>query len=224
MAGRCSSADPPEIRLGRPGHPGRLQHLRRHRGLAGAARRLFVDRFGPRVIVTLGGPAGRPVLDRERLRRFAAAALYRRRPGRHRRGLRLRHLRRQCPEMVSRPPAAWPPASRRRASASARPSPSSPSRTSSGTAATNRPSCGSAWGRACSSWPRAPSCAPLPRTTRLLMPRSRRPGTATVRRRPCARPCSGCSTYDDAGQRRRPDGDRPARPHRPTNTTWPACR
>ena len=29
-----------EVRLERCGHPGRLQHLRHHRGLAGAARRL----------------------------------------------------------------------------------------------------------------------------------------------------------------------------------------
>ena len=95
-------ADRAEARLGPCFHPGRLHHLRAHRDMAGADRRLVrrplrsQDRRGDR------RRAGRHLVDAERLCQHARHALHLGRDRRHRRRRRLRHLRRQRAEMVSR--------------------------------------------------------------------------------------------------------------------------
>ncbi len=64
----------------------------------------FVDRYGPRVVIAFGGVMIALAWVLELVCEFAADALSRGRDRRYRRGLGLRHLRRQRAEMVSRSP------------------------------------------------------------------------------------------------------------------------
>ena len=97
-------SDRGEISLGPRRDPGRVHAVRFDRNLAGADRSVV-----RRQIWSARGAVVRRDDDRDRLgdqraRRLARAALHRRDRRRHRRRLDLRHLRRQCAEMVSGPP------------------------------------------------------------------------------------------------------------------------
>ena len=61
----------------------------------------FVDRFGPKIVVMIGGILVGIAWALNSVAEFADHALYRRRDRRHRRRRGLRHLHRQCAEVVS---------------------------------------------------------------------------------------------------------------------------
>ena len=156
----------------------------------------FVDRFGPRRVVMLGGVlVGARLVDQPD-RRFADRCSISARPRRHRRRLRLRHLRRQRHEVVSRPPRPRDRPHGRGYGAGLglhhHPHPEhDPGRT-----AIRRPSCGSASARASSSAsPAWRWCAPRG-DERLDVVAARPPvGPRLSRRgRCCARRPSGYST------------------------------
>ena len=65
----------------------------------------LIDKFGPRIMISRLGRAGRDRVGHQLVRRLALPALPRRRHRRHRRGRDLRRLGRQRAEMVSGP--AW---------------------------------------------------------------------------------------------------------------------
>ena len=93
-----------EISLGPRGDPARLHALRGDRDLAGAGRGLVRRQIRPARRHRVRRRDDRARLDPQLLCRLARAALCRRHHRRHRRRLGLRHLRRQCAEMVSRSP------------------------------------------------------------------------------------------------------------------------
>ena len=118
-----------QVPLGTRRHPGGIHDFRADRDLAGSGRRLS----GRPLRAALGRDrrrdTGRHRLGHQFDRRLAAGAVFRRRDRRHRHRLRLRHLRRQRAQVVSRAGAVWRPASPPRASAPARRSRSCRSRT-----------------------------------------------------------------------------------------------
>ena len=92
--------------MGHQGDSSRLHHLRDHRNLAGAVRRLPDRPLWPTPDGVRRRPADRRVLAAERLRGQPDDALYRRRGRRHRRRHHLRRHHRQRGQMVPGP--AWP--------------------------------------------------------------------------------------------------------------------